>query len=85
MPRKRNVVRLAPPPIVIKSQKKEKVVSTIFHKYSQQCNEAVGRSDTKAATELGRKIKSIDGRKEYQRASQLNTSFHSTSRCVKFF
>jgi len=78
-------VRLAPPPTVIKSRKKARVVTTLFHKYSQQRDEAVERGDTKAATELDRKIESMGGRKEYQRASQLNTSLHSTSRWVLSF
>ena len=63
MPRKWNVVRLAPTPIVIKYRKESKTCNYSFHKYSQQRDEAVERGDTKAATELDRKIGNMGGRK----------------------
>jgi 25S rRNA (adenine2142-N1)-methyltransferase len=66
----------------MKSRKKARRVTTLFHKYTREREIAVREGDKLAIQDLDQKIVDIGGREEYQRASQLNTSFHSTSKWV---
>ena len=77
--KKRNVP-LAPPPL--KSRKKARKVTSLFHKLTQQMDRAKAKNDVKAITRLVGEIDEMGGREEYQRASQLSTKFHSTSKWV---
>ena len=82
---KRASVPLAPPPHLstMKSRKKARQTTTLFHKYTRERDLAVQRgADSSELAEYDRKINEIGGREAYQRASQLSTSFHSTSRWV---
>lgn len=70
--------RLAPLP-TSKSRKQARKITTLFHRYTH----------LKEKTESPDKIKEIDslieqfgGRKAYQRASQISTFYHSTSKWV---
>lgn len=71
---------LVKPPM--KSRKKARKVTTLFHKYTREREMAVREGKEFTVQELDRKIIEMGGREEYQRASQLNTSFHSTSKWV---
>jgi 25S rRNA (adenine2142-N1)-methyltransferase len=86
---------LAPPPHTsLRSRKRARQVTTLFHKYSQKRDEAIARaragnprsSDQNAlladVKKWDGKLAEIGGREEYQRASQLNTSLFSTSKWV---
>jgi 25S rRNA (adenine2142-N1)-methyltransferase len=72
---------LAPPP-GMKSRKKARVVTTLFHKYTRELELAQERCDTVRVAELNAKLNDMGGREVYQQASQLSTSFHSTSKWV---
>jgi len=54
----------------------------MFHKLTSQHAVALQEGDTKLAKSSEKSLEEMGGRKEYQRASQLSTSFHSTSRWV---
>jgi len=71
---------VAKPPM--KSRKRARKITTLFHKYTRERDEAEKQGNSKAVQDWERKIQEIGGREEYQRASQLNTSFHSTSKWV---
>lgn len=74
---------MAPAPTVMKSRKKARQVTTLFHKYTREKDLAMKNgADANTVTEYVRKIEEIGGREAYQRASQLSTSFHSTSKWV---
>jgi len=81
MPRKRPAP-LVPPPTKLPSRKRARKVTTLFHKLTCQRDEAVARNDVQAIEKLNEQLEQMGGRKEYQRASQVNTSFHSTSKWV---
>lgn len=72
---------LAPPP-AMRSRKKARVVTTLFHKYTRELDEAKLENKTETVKELEGKLKEIGGREAYQQASQLSTSFFSTSKWV---
>jgi 25S rRNA (adenine2142-N1)-methyltransferase len=64
----------------MKSRKRARQVTTLFHKYTRARDLALQNGEsTKAWDE---KLEAIGGRQEYQKASQLSTSFHSTSKWV---
>lgn len=80
--RKRKPVPLAPKPPVMKSRKKARKVTTLFHKLTRERDEALAKQDATEVKRLDRQLEEMGGREEYQRASQLSTSFHSTSKWV---
>lgn len=71
---------LVKPPM--RSRKKARQVTTLFHKYTREREIAARKGNAEAVQHWEQKIEEIGGREEYQRASQLNTSFHSTSKWV---
>ncbi|KAI2502472.1 Pfam:DUF3321 [Fragilaria crotonensis] len=82
--RKKNNKRplpLAPPP-AMRSRKKARVVTSLFHKYTRELDEAVRENKVEKVGELEGKLKELGGREAYQQASQLSTSFFSTSKWV---
>jgi 25S rRNA (adenine2142-N1)-methyltransferase len=68
--------------VMMKSRKKARQVTTLFHKLTKQRDDAMARNDTHQVQLLDRQIEEMGGRAEYQRASVLSTSFHSTSKWV---
>lgn len=78
---KRKPIPLAPPP-AMRSRKKARVVTTLFHKFTRERDLAEVEGDETKVKEIEEKIQEIGGREAYQRASQLSTSFHSTSKWV---
>jgi 25S rRNA (adenine2142-N1)-methyltransferase len=66
----------------MRSRKKARVITTLFHKYTRNRELALQQGDSLKAQEYEEKIAEIGGRQEYQRASQLSTSHHSTSKWV---
>jgi len=77
--RKRKPIPLAPKPPVMKSRKKARQVTTKFHKLTRALTLA---KDVAEVKRLNLQLEEMGGREEYQRASQLSTSFHSTSKWV---
>lgn len=67
---------------MMRSRKKARVVTTLFHKYTHDLELALRQGDSVKAKECEEKIAEIGGRQEYQRASQLSTLYHSTSKWV---
>lgn len=79
MKRKRSKpVPLAPP--ALKSRKRARKLTTDFHRLTRQIDHARGDNDKVAV--LNHMIDEMGGRVEYQRASQVSTSFFSTSKWV---
>jgi len=66
----------------MKSRKKARQVTSLFHKLTQQMDQAKARNDIEAIARIQIEIDEMGGREEYQRASQLSTKFHSTSKWV---
>jgi 25S rRNA (adenine2142-N1)-methyltransferase len=73
-------IPLAPP--AMRSRKKARKVTTQFHKLTRQRDQAFEEGDVTRVQELTRAIDEMGGRAEYQRASQVSTSFFSTSKWV---
>jgi 25S rRNA (adenine2142-N1)-methyltransferase len=67
---------------MMKSRKKARQVTTLFHKYTRELDAARKMGDADAVQRYEQLLKDMGGRSEYQRASQLSTSFHSTSKWV---
>ena len=84
MPRRRPAP-LVPPPTKLPSRKRARKLTTLFHKLTQERDEAVARSDAAEIARLDQQLEEMGGRQEYQRASQVSTSFHSTSKWVLGF
>lgn len=57
-------------------------MTTQFHKLTRQRDQAFDEGDETRVQELTRAIDDMGGRAEYQRASQVSTSFFSTSKWV---
>jgi 25S rRNA (adenine2142-N1)-methyltransferase len=70
--------RLAPLPIS-KSRKKARKITTLFHRYTQLKEQATTMDEKNRIDLL---IDEIGGQTAYQKASQLSTSYHSTSKWV---
>jgi 25S rRNA (adenine2142-N1)-methyltransferase len=68
--------------MMMKSRKKARQITTLFHKLTKLRDEAIAKNDTVEAQRIEREIDAMGGRPEYQRASVLSTSFHSTSKWV---
>jgi 25S rRNA (adenine2142-N1)-methyltransferase len=73
-------IPLAPPPM--KSRKRARIVTTLFHKHTRERDEALQAGNKEEVARQEQKIEDMGGREEYQRASQLNTSIFSTSKWV---
>ena len=54
----------------------------MFHKFNSERDLAILEGDSDRVKSCEKKLKKIGGIAEYQRASQLSTSFHSTSKWV---
>ena len=80
--RRRKPIALAPPPLHQSSRKKARRVTTLFHKYTRQRVEALARDDSEQVSQLDQLIEEMGGRAAYQKASQVSTSFFSTSKWV---
>ena len=70
------------PPAAMKSRRVARVTTTLFHQYTRERDAALKRGDAAAVAAAEQKIEEIGGREAYQKASQLNTSHHSTSKWV---
>lgn len=57
-------------------------MTTMFHKLTKERDLALEGGDTRKAESFEKSLEEMGGRTEYQRASQLSTSFHSTSKWV---
>lgn len=68
--------------MVMKSRKRARKITTQFHKLTHEKERAVQQGDTATVEQLDQALHAMGGRSEYQRASQLSTSFHSTSKWV---
>lgn len=80
--KRRKPVALAPPPHQQSSRKKARKMTTLFHKYTRQRDAALASNDQEEVDRMDRAIEAMGGRAEYQRASQVSTSFFSTSKWV---
>jgi 25S rRNA (adenine2142-N1)-methyltransferase len=79
---KRKPIPLATKPVVMKSRKKARQVTTLFHKYTREREEATQAGDAAKVQVAKEQLEEMGGREEYQRASQCSTSFFSTSKWV---
>ena len=70
------------PPSAIRSRKKARIVTRLFHKYTRELDTAKVANETEKIAEIESKLKDLGGREAYQQASQLSTSFFSTSKWV---
>jgi len=66
----------------MKSRKRARQVTTQFHTLTHQRAQAVLQKDSLKIQQIDQELHAMGGRNEYQRASQLSTSFHSTSKWV---
>lgn len=66
----------------MKSRKRARHVTTQFHKLTHERERAIQQGDMGIVQQLDQALRAMGGRSEYQRASQLSTSFHSTSKWV---
>jgi len=71
---------LAPPPLQSRSRKQARATTTKFHKYTRERDAALRRGESTEPWD--ERLRQMGGRREYQRASQISTSFHSTSKWV---
>lgn len=78
---KKPIPLVAPPTKnCIKSRKKARQITTLFHKYTQILERAQSQNDEAKVQEYTQKIEEIGGREQYQKASICSTSHHSTSK-----
>ena len=95
MTKKKRPRPIAPKPIQMKSRKKARQITSLFHKLTRQIqheksnlkhNNDNNKSNIKECNArieaLEQEIEKMGGREEYQRASQLSTKYHSTSKWV---
>lgn len=78
MPKRRKAVPLIPPNNP--SRKQARRITTLFHKYTRQLDAALAVGDQETIETLERNIVGMGGRPAYQRASQVSTSYFSTSK-----
>ena len=78
--KRRKPVPLAPPKM--RSRKRARKTTTMFHKLITERDLALKKGDATTVRECEKEIEEMGGRAEYQRASQVSTSFHSTSKWV---
>eukprot|EP00934_Nitzschia_sp_Nitz4_P003277 Nitzschia sp. Nitz4//scaffold4_size323378//247385//248365//NITZ4_000697-RA/size323378-processed-gene-0.221-mRNA-1//-1//CDS//3329553510//3267//frame0 len=81
-PNNKKPIPLTQKPIVMKSRKRARQVTTQFHQWTHERERALLEGNQGKVDELDEKIEAMGGREEYQRASQLSTSYHSTSKWV---
>ena len=81
--RKKRIVHkpLVPPPKLM-SRKRARQVTTAFHKLTRQREVAIQSADAETVRQIDLQLQALGGRREYQKASQVSTSFHSTSKWV---
>ena len=78
----RSTIPLAPPPTSL-SRKRARRTTTLFHRLTRERDAALVGATTNSSTEVwDAQLAAMGGRREYQRASQISTSFHSTSKWV---
>jgi 25S rRNA (adenine2142-N1)-methyltransferase len=78
--RKKRPMPLAPKPNA--SRKKARQVTTLFHKLTQERDLELSQNNQTKVEQIDQQLEEMGGREEYQRASQLSASFHSTSKWV---
>ncbi len=79
---KKKPVPLTQRPVIMKSRKRARHITTQFHKLTHERERAMQSGDKTTVSQLDEALHAMGGRSEYQRASQLSTSFHSTSKWV---
>ncbi len=80
--KRRHPIPLAAPNRPMKSRKRARHVTTMFHKLTTERDLALKQGDITKVKSCEKSLEEMGGRAEYQRASQLSTSFHSTSKWV---
>jgi 25S rRNA (adenine2142-N1)-methyltransferase len=80
--KKKKPVPLTKRPVIMKSRKRARQVTTQFHKLTHERERAVQKGDQDRVQQIDKELQAMGGRSEYQRASQLSTCFHSTSKWV---
>jgi 25S rRNA (adenine2142-N1)-methyltransferase len=80
--KRKRPIPLAPKPSAMTSRKQARRVTTLFHKLTKLRDEAQCQDDAPRVASLEQQIQDMGGRTEYQKASQLSTKFHSTSKWV---
>jgi len=78
--KRRRPTPLAPPPNLSQSRKQARITTTLFHRLTRERDAAAQRGESTA--EIDAQLADMGGRREYQRASQISVSFHSTSKWV---
>lgn len=78
--KKAKAVPLAPPKL--KSRRKARKVTTQFHRLTRARDAAEQDGRVEEVARIDRELEAMGGREEYQRASQVSTSFFSTSKWV---
>jgi 25S rRNA (adenine2142-N1)-methyltransferase len=78
MPKRRKAIPLIPPNHP--SRKQARRITTMFHKYTRQLDAARASGDQEKAEIVEQNIVEMGGRPAYQRASQVSTSYFSTSK-----
>ena len=79
----RNKKRLRPlAPAPLRSLKRARKVTTSFHRLSRQLTAAQAQGDAQEIARITKQIDEAGGRDAYQRASQVSTAVHSTSKWV---
>lgn len=78
MTKRRKAVPLIPP--TNPSRKQARRITTLFHRYTRQHDAALVAGDQGKVEDCERKIVDMGGRPAYQRASQVSTSYFSTSK-----
>lgn len=79
---KRKPIPLTKKPVKMKSRKRARQVTTRFHKLTHEREMAMKGGHSATVQRLDKELQDMGGRSEYQRASQLSTTFHSTSKWV---
>ena len=82
--KRRRPIHIAAPNLLrpMTSRKRARHVTTMFHKLTRERDLALKVGDTSKVKSCEKSLEEMGGRTEYQRASQLSTSFHSTSKWV---
>jgi len=80
--KRRRPIPVTKKPPSIRSRKKARRITTAFHKLTSARDRAISEGNAELAKSCTRKIESFGGVRAYQQASQLSTSFHSTSKWV---
>ena len=82
--KRRRPIPIASPNVLrpMTSRKRARHVTTMFHKLTRERDLALHDGDMNKVKSCEKSLEEMGGRIEYQRASQLSTSFHSTSKWV---